>query len=319
MEVYGNDAPCLRTVSTWTAKIRKGDYDLNDKPRSGRKKILDSLSLEEPISSLLDKYPFASAKFISIHFNISYQTTKNILTKYLGYKKYHLRWVPYKLSENHKKLRIKYSTKILGFLKQNEKTFFKNIITGDESWFFFQYDYKFQYGKERSKIEYNIKPNFSLKKAMITIFFSGSGFLLVDALPKGAKFNSDYFCDTILEGLKKEIHRRRPKMLFKNIFLHMDNAKPHLSIKSREKISSLGLSLLKHPPYSPDLAPSDFWLFGFLKEKLKGSSFETREELVCSISKILTQIPKQVIFSVFINWINRLKYVIKNEGDYYQD
>ena len=34
-----------------------------------------------------------------------------------------------------------------------------------------------------------------------------------------------------------------------------------------------------HPPYSPDLAPSDFFLFGYVKEKLGGQSFKTREEL----------------------------------------
>ena len=197
-----------------------------------------------------------------------------------------------------------------------KKTFLKNIITGDESWFFFRYDHKFQYSKNRSDIKSIIKPNFSQKKAMISIFFCGSEFLLIDALPKGNKFNSTYFCDSILSKLENEIKKRRPKMGFKNMFIHMDKAKPHKSIMSTEKIKTLGLSIINQPLYSPDIAPCDFWLFGLLKEKLKGCSFETREEMILTISKILKEITKKEIYSVFNEWIKRLKTVINSKGEY---
>ncbi|EFN78228.1 Histone-lysine N-methyltransferase SETMAR, partial [Harpegnathos saltator] len=42
---------------------------------------------------------------------------------------------------------------------------------------------------------------------------------------------------------------------------HQDNARPHTSIVTRQKFRELGWEVLMHPPYSPDLAPSDYHLF----------------------------------------------------------
>ena len=43
------------------------------------------------------------------------------------------------------------------------------------------------------------------------------------------------------------------------IFLHFDNARPHAA---EHEVDEMGFKKLPHPPYSPDLAPSDFFLFG---------------------------------------------------------
>jgi histone-lysine N-methyltransferase SETMAR len=44
-------------------------------------------------------------------------------------------------------------------------------------------------------------------------------------------------------------------------------------------VQQLGFELLQHPPYSPDLAPSDYHIFGPLKEALRGRGFASDEEL----------------------------------------
>jgi hypothetical protein len=55
-------------------------------------------------------------------------------------------------------------------------------------------------------------------------------------------------------------------------FWHVGNACPHLI---QSKFDSMGIHSLLHPPYSPDIAPCDFWLFGHLKMKLEGIFFGT--------------------------------------------
>jgi histone-lysine N-methyltransferase SETMAR len=55
--------------------------------------------------------------------------------------------------------------------------------------------------------------------------------------------------------------------------LHHDNARPHTAPAAQERIEKLKWELLEHLPYSPDLAPSDFHLFGLLKKHLSGKTF----------------------------------------------
>jgi hypothetical protein len=71
-----------------------------------------------------------------------------------------------------------------------------------------------------------------------------------------------------------------------------------------------------HPPYSPDLAPSDFLLFGYLKRKLMGYRAESESELPVRIRVILAEIPREVLNTVFLEWMDRLRKCIDTNGDY---
>jgi transposase len=69
-----------------------------------------------------------------------------------------------------------------------------------------------------------------------------------------------------------------------------------------------------HPPYSPDLAPADFFLFGYVKRKLMGYHAESPSELLICIRVILSEIPRETLYAVFLEWMERLqKYIDTNE------
>jgi len=55
-----------------------------------------------------------------------------------------------------------------------------------------------------------------------------------------------------------------------------DNARPHTSLRTQVAIAKFGWTVLPHPPHSPDLAPSDFRLFGALKYALHGTRFDDK-------------------------------------------
>jgi hypothetical protein len=78
-----------------------------------------------------------------------------------------------------------------------------------------------------------------------------------------------------------------------------------------------GLRLAPNPPYSPDLAPSDFFLFGYVKESLKGMVFPSYEALLDAIGEVVTGIESETLTAVFEHWMERLEWVSKNNGDYY--
>ena len=58
-----------------------------------------------------------------------------------------------------------------------------------------------------------------------------------------------------------------------------NNAVAHRALAIQKKLAYLGFQCLDHPPYSPDLAPSDYHLFHGLKKQLKGRHFSSDAEV----------------------------------------
>ena len=65
-----------------------------------------------------------------------------------------------------------------------------------------------------------------------------------------------------LDILKEKRRRKVTKVV---LFLH-DKAPVHRTLATQKKLAYLGFQFLDHPPYSPDLAPSDYHLFPGLKK-----------------------------------------------------
>lgn len=65
----------------------------------------------------------------------------------------------------------------------------------------------------------------------------------------------------------------------KGIVLLHDNARPHTARVTTDLLNTFGWDVFGHPPHSPDLAPSDFYLFTHLKQHIAGERFHTDEEV----------------------------------------
>jgi histone-lysine N-methyltransferase SETMAR len=101
------------------------------------------------------------------------------------------------------------------------------------------------------------------KRVMLNIFWDARGVLYMVFLAKESTVNSDRYCAT-LQSLKQHICRIRPES--NTFLLHHDNARPHCSAKTQDIMINLKFKVGPHPPYSPDLALSEFWFFPKLKE-----------------------------------------------------
>jgi hypothetical protein len=73
---------------------------------------------------------------------------------------------------------------------------------------------------------------------------------------------------------------------------------------SRDYVGLNRMKLALHPPYSPDLAPSGFFLFGYVKEKLIGCRAERPSELPVRIRVILAETPRETLNAVFLEWMD---------------
>jgi hypothetical protein len=80
----------------------------------------------------------------------------------------------------------------------------------------------------------------------------------------------------------------------------------------------IGLNQMKqapHPPDSPDLAPSDFFPFGYVKGKLMAYRAETPSELLVRIRVNLAEIARETLSAVFLEWIERLRPCMQVDGE----
>jgi histone-lysine N-methyltransferase SETMAR len=80
-----------------------------------------------------------------------------------------------------------------------------------------------------------------------------------------------------LKDILKE--KRRGKVTKGVMFLH-DNASAHRALETQKNLAYVGFHCFEHPPYSPDLAPSDYHLFHGLKKQLKGCHFSSDAEVI---------------------------------------
>jgi len=94
-------------------------------------------------------------------------------------------------------------------------------------------------------------------KVMLTVFWNSECVVFVSFLGKETEINSQHYTGT-LTALKRRIERIGIR---NETLLQHDNAWPHTSAATRDAIQRLEFSVLPHPPYSPDLVPSDFHLF----------------------------------------------------------
>jgi hypothetical protein len=76
---------------------------------------------------------------------------------------------------------------------------------------------------------------------------------------------------------------------------------------------------LFHPPFSLDLAPSDFWLFGCVKSALEEQEFPGPEDLFTGIQELLSEIQRSELKLVFYHWIEPVQWVLDNDGDYFHE
>ena len=92
---------------------------------------------------------------------------------------------------------------------------------------------------------------------MATVFWDAKVIVLVDYLEHGSSITGPYYADLIGQvraALKEKIRRK----LRRGVLFHQDNAPAHTSSEALAAIRNAGFELLRHPSYSPDLAPSDF-------------------------------------------------------------
>ena len=262
--VYGADAVDDSTCRKWFRRFREGNFDVKDASRPGRPSTTD----DDEIKTLITADRHTTTRQIGQTLNTSATNVSRHLRK-IGMVRKLDTWVPHELTVKNLKDRLSACETLL---KRNEKeNFLKRLITGDEKWI--QYN---NITRKRSWCQVDEAPQtiakagLHPKKVMLCVWWDCKGIVYYELLPPNETIDSTKYCSQ-LDKLKEEIDKKRPALANRKcVVFHHDNARPHVSKMSQKKLLELGWDVLVHPPYSPDLAPSDYYLFRALQNSLNG-------------------------------------------------
>ena len=151
---------------------------------------------------------------------------------------------------------------------------------------------------------------------MVTIFIKKNGDFFIELLPDGKTFNTEYFNQVIIPQIFSLAFPDGKVKYKKRALLHFDNATSHKEHHVMETLNENHFKLILNPPYSLDISPLDFGVFGTIKEMLQSEMSESEDELKERIHEILTNLGKGFITNVFSTWERRLQQVIDTNGLY---
>jgi histone-lysine N-methyltransferase SETMAR len=146
------------------------------------------------------------------------------------------------------------------------------------------------------------------------VFFDSQGVIYNDYVPKGKTVNSEYII-TALGRFLKTFKQKRQVMASQDWFLHWDNALAHTATVGQEFLAAKSIKTIAHPPYSPDLAPADYFLFPSVKAELAGVSLN-QDTFRTGWMRALRTIRKDDYATAFRRWLERCEKCIQIGGEY---
>ncbi|GBL90856.1 Mariner Mos1 transposase [Araneus ventricosus] len=155
----------------------------------------------------------------------------------------------------------------------------------------------------------------SARKLMVTVFWDAQGILLIEFMTRGTTINSEVYCRT-LKKLKRAIQNKCRGLLSSRVVLLHDNVRSHTAVRTGEVLRKFKWDVFQHPPYSPDLAPSDFHLFTAMKKWLGREHFADDEELKNAVTHWLKSQAAAFYAEGIGKLVKRYDKCLNNGGDY---
>ena len=191
-------------------------------------------------------------------------------------------WVPHSLSEEQKRGRVDWCTHMLRKFDGGRSPRVCDIVTGDKAWVY-QYDPETKqqsvvwvFPDENPPVKF--KRNRSASKQMIACFFAKFSRVATIPLVDRITVTADWHVNHCLSKIFQAWCKRRPRTVVRGLLLHHDKASVHTAALSLDFLAASDVQLVTHPPYSPDLASCDWFLFPSVKRQMKGKQFQNTED-----------------------------------------
>jgi histone-lysine N-methyltransferase SETMAR len=314
---FGDKALKKASIYFIMKKVKAGK-NTDDLRHQNAKKTKRTANIVAAVAADIKEDRRLSVKELASSHGVSYGTMFKILHDDLGLVKKSARWVPKLLSDDQKKERVRTCTEFVAAVNRRSMAMLDRIVTMDET----MVSYHTPETKKASKqwIKKGLpgpikaKVHASRTKQMLLAFFDSKGLIYTHIVPRGSTINADY----ILKAMDKfmaHLKKKRPEMVKQEWFFHWDNAPVHTAASVKKWFADHSIQLLPHPPYSPDLAPADFFLFRRVKEELAGLSLD-EDSLKKTWEGVIRTITADEFATAFRRWFERCEKCIRIDGGY---
>lgn len=306
-KAFGDNVISYHQCCHWFSRFETGNESLEDEEHGHRKQIIDHGMLQQAIE--LD--PTQTTRELAVAFSCSHTTIEQHLHA-IGKVNRCGKWVPHNLSNANKATRVT----IAGILLRRTKNsgFFDSILTSDEKWICYDNTTKKrQWLSPGEQPKTTPIPDPHGAKVMLCVWWSSKGLVYFEVLESGLTVTADLYQAQL--SRVDEALRRQGVDTAKTKFLQ-DNARPHTAKITQQKIEELGWKLLPHPPYSPDIAPSDYHLFRSMQHSLADKKFKNREEVQIWVANFFESQPAEFFKKGIHSLRGRWQQVIDNNGEY---
>ena len=227
-------------------------------------------------------------------------------------------WIPHLLTPLQRHEWVEASEELLARYEEEEEgnDLLSRIITVDEWWFYYYQPEWKQWKRADSPPPTKFKQEKSERKVLYSFFWDYNDVILKEPVPAGRTIPKTYYANLLINKLHLEIKKRRWASISTGAILHRDNALAHTSSNVLSPIDNLRYELLRHPPYSPDLAANDSYLFPLLKEYLKARRYEDVSALPSSIDQCLNGLSEDDFTAAIQQLPERWRKCISVNGRY---
>jgi len=231
---------------------------------------------------------------------MGYGSVHHIFHDVLQFHNVFARWVPLQLTAELKEGRVDACQELLKRFEAEGDGFLERIVTGDETWVHYQQPETKKAGKEwrhtSSPKPKKFRTQPSAGKVMLIPFWDERGLIFEHYMPRGNTVTSVTYADLLNIHLHPAIKSKRRELLSTGVLLQHDNARTHTARSTVATIQDLSFECLPSPLYPPDLAPSDFHVFGPLKDAMGSKSLRSDEEVQQAVHDWLHSQPKYFFF-----------------------
>ncbi|UYV63689.1 hypothetical protein LAZ67_2005309 [Cordylochernes scorpioides] len=307
-EAFGDAALSCSSTFEWFSRFLKGREKVNDDQNTGSPRSLRCEENKLKIKELIKSNRIISIKDLSSETGLSVGLCHQIVTKDLDMIRTSSKFVPRILTEEQKEVRMDVCKNMIE-MTRTDPEWMQKIITGDETWVY-QYDPEtkrqssqwIERGEPKPKKARFAK---SKVKTLLVNFFDINGLVHHEFIPFGRTINQEVYLG-IMRRLREAGRLKRPERWQNNDWiLHVDNARSHTAHVVLQFLAKHSTIHIPHPPYSPDLAPNDFFLYSILKMKLKGRKFDNVDMIQAESKATLRNLSKSDFISCFDNWKKR--------------